>query len=134
MSKGALSNTVKQKFPFSKEDAKKAAGDVNAAGNADGSRDPRDAANRAQTEAQGGQSQGLNANAAAGELRNKTSENIPDDKKDKVREHRERAKNYASNKMPKERREQTIWRLKKMVVEIQGHQDCKCCTALVESR
>jgi len=25
--------------------------------------------------------------------------------------------------MPEERREQTIWRLKKMVVEIQGHQD-----------
>ena len=28
--------------------------------------------------------------------------------------------------MPKERREQTVWRLKKMIVEIQGHQDCKC--------
>jgi hypothetical protein len=25
--------------------------------------------------------------------------------------------------MPKERREQTIWRLKKMVIEIQGHSD-----------
>jgi hypothetical protein len=29
------------------------------------------------------------------------------------------------DKMPQERREQTIWRLKKMVVEIQGHQDCE---------
>jgi len=27
-------------------------------------------------------------------------------------------------KLPKERREQGIYRLKKMVVEIQGHQDC----------
>ncbi|KAJ5183558.1 hypothetical protein N7492_001174 [Penicillium capsulatum] len=32
-------------------------------------------------------------------------------------------KEYLSDKIPKERREQTIWRLKKMVIEIQGHAD-----------
>ena len=30
-----------------------------------------------------------------------------------------------SEKVPKERREQAIWRLKKMIIEIQGHADCK---------
>jgi len=34
-------------------------------------------------------------------------------------------KEYLSDKIPKERREQTIWRLKKMVIEVQGHADCK---------
>jgi hypothetical protein len=29
--------------------------------------------------------------------------------------------------MPQERRDRTIWRLRKMVVEIQGHPDCKLC-------
>ncbi|KAJ5089413.1 hypothetical protein N7532_008097 [Penicillium argentinense] len=32
-------------------------------------------------------------------------------------------KEYLSEKIPKERREQTIWRLKKMVIEVQGHAD-----------
>lgn len=38
----------------------------------------------------------------------------------------QQAKEYLSEKVPKERREQAIWRLKKMVIEIQGHSDCKC--------
>lgn len=32
-------------------------------------------------------------------------------------------KEYLQDKIPKERREQTIWRLKKMVIEVQGHAD-----------
>ncbi|KAJ5722200.1 hypothetical protein N7488_000235 [Penicillium malachiteum] len=32
-------------------------------------------------------------------------------------------KEYLAEKIPKERREQTIWRLKKMIIEIQGHAD-----------
>ncbi|KAF2490094.1 hypothetical protein BU16DRAFT_170238 [Lophium mytilinum] len=123
MSRGNLTSQVKSRTPFSKGDAQKAAGDVTQAAHPDGSRDPNDVAGLAQNEAENGGSTGLNANAAAGELRNKASENIPDEKKDKLREQRERANNYLSNKMPKERRDQTIWRLKKMVVEIQGHQD-----------
>lgn len=34
-------------------------------------------------------------------------------------------KEYLQEKVPKERRDQTIWRLKKMVIEIQGHADCQ---------
>jgi hypothetical protein len=34
-------------------------------------------------------------------------------------------KEYLAEKIPKERREQAIWRLKKMIIEVQGHADCK---------
>ena len=45
--------------------------------------------------------------------------------KNKTQEVADKAKNYLSDKIPKERRDQTIWRLKKMIIEIQGHADCK---------
>lgn len=70
--------------------------------------------------------------AGASHLKEQASANVPEETKqkaeegrNKTREQYERTKSYLSGKMPKERREQTIWRLKKMVVEIQGHQDCK---------
>lgn len=44
--------------------------------------------------------------------------------KTRGRELSEKTKEFLASKMPKERREQTIWRLKKMIVEIQGHSDC----------
>ncbi|KAI9376017.1 hypothetical protein BJX61DRAFT_26997 [Aspergillus egyptiacus] len=52
---------------------------------------------------------------------------IPEDKEQeahgRTQEYREKTKKYLSQKMPQERREQHIWRLKKMVLEIQGHRD-----------
>ena len=45
--------------------------------------------------------------------------------KEKRQEMTERTKAFLNEKMPQERREQTVWRLKKMIVEIQGHADCK---------
>lgn len=45
--------------------------------------------------------------------------------KGRTAEARDRARNYLSRKVPDERRDRTIWRLKKMVVEIQSHPDCK---------
>ncbi|KAJ5138565.1 uncharacterized protein N7515_003413 [Penicillium bovifimosum] len=41
----------------------------------------------------------------------------------KAKEYSDKTKNYLSEKIPKERREQTVWRLKKMIIEIQGHAD-----------
>lgn len=41
------------------------------------------------------------------------------------RELADRTKNFLAQKMPQERREQTLWRIKKMIVEIQGHSDCE---------
>ena len=61
----------------------------------------------------------------ASTLKDRASEGIPEEKKDKARETRAKTKNYMASKMPQERREQTIWRLKKLVVEVQGHPDCE---------
>lgn len=43
--------------------------------------------------------------------------------KTRAREARERSKAYLSKAVPQERRDRTIWRLKKMIIEIQGHKD-----------
>ncbi|KAF1971070.1 hypothetical protein BU23DRAFT_648497 [Bimuria novae-zelandiae CBS 107.79] len=123
LSKDNLRGQLKHKSPFSKGDAQKAAGDVTQAAHPDGSRDPADVAQAGATEAQTGQETGLNAQNAASEAKRQASENIPEEQKDRARRQRERLSNYLKTKMPEERREQTIWRLKKMVVEIQGHQD-----------
>jgi hypothetical protein len=123
LSKGNLQAQIKNKVPFNKKDAERAAGDVNQAAHPDGSRDPADTANAAKREQETGHEQGLNGQAALGQAKQVISENVPEEEKDRAREKRERAQNYLKGKMPEERREQTIWRLKKMVVEIQGHQD-----------
>lgn len=123
LSKQNLTGQVKAKVPFGKKDAQQAAGDVTQAAHPEGSRDPADVANAGALEAQNGQPTGLDAQNAAGTAKQKLSENIPEEEKDRARRQRERMNNYLKGKMPEERREQTIWRLKKMVVEIQGHQD-----------
>ncbi|KAL5443786.1 hypothetical protein PMIN07_002958 [Paraphaeosphaeria minitans] len=123
LSKDRMKTQFKQSSPFSKGDAQKAAGDVTQAAHPGGSRDPADVAQVGATEAQTGQSTGLDAQNAADEARRQLSENVPEEDKERVRQQRERLNNYLKQKMPEERREQTIWRLKKMVVEIQGHQD-----------
>jgi hypothetical protein len=64
----------------------------------------------------------------------KIQENIPAETQQQLKEtkkatkltaaeYRARAKEYLSNKVPEERREQTIWRLKKMILECQQHPD-----------
>jgi hypothetical protein len=123
LSKQNITGQVKSKVPFGKKDAEKAAGDVTQAAHPQGSRDPADVAGAGAQEAQNGQPTGLDAQNAVGTAQQKLSENIPEEDKDRARRQRERLNNYLKGKMPEERREQTIWRLKKMVVEVQGHQD-----------
>lgn len=123
LSKQNLSNQVKANMPFGKKDAEQAAGDVTQAAHPQGSRDPADVAGAGAQEAQASQPTGLDAQAATGEAKQKISENIPEEDKERTRRQRERLNNYLRGKMPEDRREQTIWRLKKMVVEVQGHQD-----------
>ena len=110
--------------PLDKGDLQDAAGNATQSANPAGTRDPNDAANYgSDVDAQGG------AMAGAQNLRDKASANISDDTKNQARDQANNvkvsAKNYLQTKMPKERREQTIWRLKKMIVEIQGHSDCE---------
>ena len=118
----------KQK-PFSRNDLQNAAGDATQTAHPSGSRDPADAAVlEAESRDQGtdsGMDPQAGASSAADNLRGQASANIPDETKDKARDGRDRAKNYMREKIPKERRDQTIFRLKKMIVEIQSHSDCK---------
>jgi len=139
MSRDGLRNQAQSKWneqkPFGKGEAKKAMGDATQAAHPDGSRDPADAANLAAEDQQQGTNSGMNAQSGAMEgaktLKEQAKQNVPDDTQDKGREYRDRTANYFKDKMPQERRDQTIWRLKKMVAEIQGHQDCKFLSLLV---
>ena len=74
-----------------------------------------------------GEQQGDRTGAAlegANVLKDRAKDGLPEEKKDKARETRARTKNYLDKKIPEERRDQTIWRLKKIVVEVQSHPDC----------
>jgi len=108
--KSQIKSAVDKNTPFSKKDVNEAA--KNAQANAASQDDPQAA-----------------AQAGASTLRQHADENIPEEQKNKAHETKqttmEKTKNYLFKKMPQERREQTIWRLKKLVVEIQGHPDCK---------
>ena len=118
----------KQK-PFSRSDVQNAAGDATQSAHPSGSRDPADAAMLEAESRDQGNDSGMDpqagANTAMSNLRGQASANVPDETKDKARNARERTNNYLREKLPKERREQTIFRLKKMIVEIQSHSDCK---------
>ena len=69
---------------------------------------------------------------AAENLRSRAEENVPEERKEDARNAKNAAvqntRAYVDKKMPQERRDQSIWRLKKMVVEIQGHSDCTLFT------
>ncbi|RMX82626.1 hypothetical protein D0868_15793 [Hortaea werneckii] len=127
LSKENLKNQAKSRAPIGKKEAKEAAGDAAEAAHPEGSRDPTDAAALAARDQHEGTQSGVDAKSAttAGgkSLKNKFSENMTEEQKEKMRQYRERTNNYFKNKMPKERRDQLVFRLKKMVVEIQGHQD-----------
>ncbi|KAH0165033.1 hypothetical protein KCU67_g4899, partial [Aureobasidium melanogenum] len=131
LSKDNLKNQAKAKYneqkPFSRDEAKGALGDATQAAHPGGSRDPTDVADLARRDQQQGGNSGVDATKGAMEgadrLQQKARENVPEETQDRARETRERTNNYLKEKLPKERREQGIYRLKKMIVEIQGHQD-----------
>lgn len=131
LSRENIKGQFKSRAPLSRGDLKDAAGD--ASQQAQGTRDPQEGAEYAARQGQQGRDPGTDAaggaKAAASTLKNKLSDNIPDDQKDRAREKKaqtqQRTKDYFHDKVPQERREQTIYRLKKMVVEIQSHPDCK---------
>jgi len=120
--KQQASGAFNKNKPFSKEDAKQAARE--GADTAD--QHPADPTADRQQAQQAGQA---GAQTTTDNLRAKADENIPDETKERARNAKEaahqRSKNYLNKKIPQERREQTIWRLKKMIVEIQGHSDCE---------
>ena len=119
----------KQK-PFSRSDVSNAAGDATQTAHPTGSRDPADGALREADARNQGTASGLDPQAGAsnalGNLRGTASENVPEETKERARNTKNRLSDYAKSKLPEERRKQTIFRLKKMIVEIQSHSDCKC--------
>lgn len=138
MSAGKIKNQIKSTYnknaPVTTGDLKDAAGNATEQAHPDGSRDPRDLASAAPDVAQQEQQQpGTSSADLKGGLqtgidtlksradKNKNSEET----EEQARIRKERTRKYLTSKMPEERREQTIWRLRKMVVEIQGHPDCK---------
>jgi len=126
LSKDNLKSQVQSRVPIGKKDLDRAGQNAAQATNPDGSTDPADAAQRAAQDQQQGTSQTdprAGASAAAKDLKETASANMDEKDKQKAKEVRQKTENYLKGKMPKERREQLIWRLKKMVVEIQGHQD-----------
>ena len=110
-----MKGKVQSKSPFGNRGEAKEAAKQNAQQSAEQAQ---------QTREQGGSALDNLKNQA----KNTASANMSEEDKQKAREKRdatkERTQNYLKEKMPKERREQTIYRLKKMIVEIQGHQDC----------
>lgn len=123
--KSQAKSTFNKNKPFDREGLQLARNEATQA--TTGSSDPNDAANVAADGNVSKSDAATGATAGLQNLRDQTSANVPDETKDKAREKRDqlraKSKNYLSSKMPKERREQTIWRLKKMVIEIQGHSD-----------
>lgn len=133
MSASSLKAQAKDQYnkqkPFSRSDMQNAAGDATQSAHPSGSRDPADAAMLEAESRDQGTDSGMNpragASAAMGNLSSQASANVPQETKDKARDGRDRTRNYMREKVPKERRDQTIFRLKKMIVEIQSHSDCK---------
>ncbi|TEY34832.1 hypothetical protein BOTCAL_0609g00010 [Botryotinia calthae] len=131
ISAGNMKTQMKQKFqknqPIDKNDVKEAVGDASQQAHPSGSRDPADTAQLAGRDQQYNTASGVDgeagAQAGANTLKQRASENIPEETKERGRETRDRTKNYLQQKLPEERRDNLIHRLKKMVVEIQGHPD-----------
>ena len=112
----------------SKAGGQDVAGDATAAAHPAGSRDPADAANLAAQDQQQGTNSGLDpqsgGQAAVNNLRATASDKVPEEHKEKARNLQNKTRSYLDEKVSKERRDRTIYRLKKMVVEIQSHSDC----------
>lgn len=103
-----------------KEDAKAAVGDGTSTAHPAGSSDPRDLAATTARERQTDGTAGVNtiggAVGAKDSLKQRVDDKVDDEKRDKARakndEYRERTRKYFSRKVPQERRDQTVWRLK----------------------
>jgi hypothetical protein len=129
--KNQMKNTFNKNTPLNTQDLRDAAGDATETTHPDGSRDPADVARQSAQDQYHGTDSGVDAasgvQSGVSTLKDRASNNIDDDTKDRIKDTKnatqERTKNYLKQKMPEERRDQTIWRLKKMVVEIQGHPD-----------
>ena len=121
MSKGALADKFHDYYKGNpKEDLKAATAEGTSQAYPASTSGPGDLATSAghhrQTDVSSGADVIGGAATAKDAVRRRAQDNIDDETKDKAKarkeEYRERTKNYFSRKMPQERRDQTIWRLK----------------------
>jgi hypothetical protein len=129
ISTSKMKSKITSAKPAAGETARDVAGDASVAAHPGGSRDPRDIASLVKEDQERGRDSAVDigdgAQTGAATLWQRASQNVPEGTRESARINKERAQQYLSSKMPPERREQTIWRLRKMVVEIQGQSDCK---------
>lgn len=120
MDKPAEDNVWHEKPDFSKESLKKQA--QNAYGG-NPKKDAKDVADATTAKADKAAAQ----QAAKDVAKAKAQENVDDETKQKIKkrneEYRRKATDYFNKKMPQERKDQFIFRLKKMVLECQQHAD-----------
>ncbi|OAA74170.1 hypothetical protein ISF_01071 [Cordyceps fumosorosea ARSEF 2679] len=126
----AEDNTWHEAPKFNKDDLKKQAQGLYK-GNA--KKDAQDVADSARAAGAPASGDGRDANLAAGHdaarstLQQKLDKNIDPETQENLRqkkeEQRRKAKEYFNKKMPAERKDQIIFRLKKMVIECQQHTD-----------
>lgn len=114
LSKDNLKKQAQAKIPIGKKDLEKAAGDVNQAADPNNSRDPNQTADLAAREAQQGQKNtSIDPKAGAQQAKENAKklydERVDEEDKQKAREYREKTNEYFKKKMPKERREQTMY-------------------------
>ncbi|EMR72457.1 hypothetical protein UCREL1_486 [Eutypa lata UCREL1] len=96
----------------------------------DPKKDAQDVAGTASSAARGPDGS-IDPASAAQTATNQVDARVPDEKKENAKKsaketaevYRARTKEYLAKKVPEERRERTIWRLKKMVLECQQHPD-----------
>jgi len=113
--------TATRNKPVNREDLREAAGTATKAAYPEDSRDSRDGADRDQRNSGVDARSGLQAGTA--HLRDRARENIPDEHQDRAKTQWASTKDYMNDKFNEDRRKQTIWRLKKVIVEVQGHPD-----------
>lgn len=113
--------------PISRDEARDATHNATQAAHPDDSADPRDAARHVAQDQRYGTNSGVDAkgglNTAMDQFKDRVNQNVPDEHQDRAKRQWGQAKDYWGDKMPEDRRRQTIYRMKKMVTEIQGHQD-----------
>ncbi|KAI9768228.1 MAG: hypothetical protein M1840_005058 [Geoglossum simile] len=131
LSKESIRNQLKNQYSRQKpppgQDVQETAADTTRATHPIASHDPESTASNSARNQREGTTSSVDALAGAQAgvqgVRQRAGENIPDEAKDRAKNYHGRAMDYLGSKIPQERRDRTIWRLKKMVVEVQGHKD-----------
>ncbi|KAF8421047.1 hypothetical protein EV426DRAFT_226581 [Tirmania nivea] len=125
--KEQLRYKVDRNKPVHREDLREASGAATQAANPEDSSDSRDVIDRVAQGQHHRTDSGVDARsglqAGITHLHDRARENIPDEHQDRANRAWSSTRHYMNSKFNEDRRKQTIWRLKKMVVEIQDHPD-----------